>query len=78
MTLTEADIKNVMYGAIREMTRSNKYYYSGYRSHFTDDGKRLIAEMMDMYAEKIDTAIKEADDVRAKQMVFDTLKGETK
>ena len=76
--MTENDIKNIMYGAIRELTRSSKYYYSGYRSHFTEEGKKLMTEMMDLYAEKIDTAIKEADDARAKQMVFDTLKGEGK
>jgi len=76
--LTENDIKNIMYGAIREMTRDRRYFYAGYNSHFTDEGKRLMAEMMDLYAEKIDKAIKEADDARAKQMVFDTLKGEDK
>jgi uncharacterized protein (UPF0305 family) len=78
MNLTENDIKNIMYGAIRELTRSTKYYYSGYHSHFTEDGKRLITEMMDLYAEKIDKAIKAEDEQRSKDMVFNQLKGEGK
>jgi hypothetical protein len=78
MSLTENDIKNIMYGAVREMTRSTKYYYSGYHSHFTEEGKQLIAEMMDLYAEKINKAIKDADEQRSKDMVFNQLKGDSK
>ena len=74
--MTEADIKNLMYGSIRELTKTRTYYYNGYRSHFTDEGKRVISEMMDLYAEKISKAIEEADEARAKDMVFKTLKGE--
>lgn len=65
-----------MYGSIRELTKTRTYYYSGYRSHFTDEGKRVLSEMMDLYAEKISKAIEEADEARAKDMVFKTLKGE--
>lgn len=74
--MTEEDIKNLLYGSIRELTRTRSYYYNGYRSHFTDEGKKVISEMMDLYAEKINTAIKEADEARSKEMVFNTLKGE--
>ena len=74
--MTEDDIKNLMYGSIRELTKTRTYYYNGYRSHFTDEGKRVISEMMDLYAEKISKAIEEADEARAKDMVFKTLKGE--
>ena len=76
--MTEDDIKNLMYGSIRELTRTRAYYYNGYRSHFTDEGKRVLSEMMDLYAEKITVAIREADEQRSKDMVFNTLKGETK
>lgn len=76
--MTEEDIKNLMYGSIRELTRTRAYYYNGYRSHFTDEGKRVLSEMMDLYAEKINTAIEQADEARAKDMVFKTLKGEDK
>lgn len=75
--MTEADIKNLMYGSIRELTRNRTYYYdSAYRPHWTEDGKKVIGEMMDLYAEKITVAIKEADEQRAKDLVFNTLKGE--
>ena len=76
--MTEEDIKNVMYGSIRELMRERKYYYSGYHSHFTEEGRAVISEMVDMYSQKIEQAVKTDDEQRAKQMVFDTLKGETK
>lgn len=76
--MTEADIKNLLYGSIRELTKDRRYYYdSAYRPHWTEDGKRVVGELMDLYAEKIQVAIKQADEQRAKNMVFDTLK-ETK
>jgi hypothetical protein len=75
--VTEGDIKNLLYGSIRELTKDKRYYYeSTYRPHWTDDGKKVIAELMDLYAEKIQTAIKQADEQRAKDMVFKTLKEE--
>lgn len=75
MKVTEQDVKNLLYGSIRELTRNNKYYYdSAYRPHWTEDGKKVVSELMDLYAEKIITAIKQADEQRAKDMVFNTLK----
>lgn len=74
--MTEEDIKNLVYGSIRELTKNRTYYYNGYKSHFTDEGKRVMSEMMDLYADKITKAIEEADEARAKEMVFKTLKGE--
>lgn len=78
MNLTEQDIKNVLYGSIKELTQNRTYYYNGYRSHFTDEGKRVVNEMLDLYAEKIQQAIKDADDKRARDMVFNSLKEESK
>jgi hypothetical protein len=78
MAMTEQDIKNILYGSIRELTLDRKYYYNGYNSHFTDDGRQLITEMLDLYAGKIKDAIKTADEERSKQMVFDELKKENK
>lgn len=72
--MTEYDLKNIIYGSIRELTKDRKYYYNGYKSHFTDEGKQVIGNMMDLYAEKIGEAIKEADEARAKDLVFNTLK----
>ena len=77
MQLTEDDIKNLLYGSIRELTRDRRYYYdSSYRPHWTDAGKKVVGELMDLYAEKIQKAIAEADDQRAKETVMKTLKGE--
>lgn len=77
--MTENDIKTIIYGSIRELTRDRKYYYdSSYRPHFTEDGLKVVTEMLNLYAEKIQQAIKENDEARAKDMVFNTLKGENK
>lgn len=75
--MTEHDIKNVLYGAIRELTKDRTYYYpSSYRPHFTEEGHALIKDMMDLYAEKIQQAIQSADEQRAKDLVFNSLKDE--
>lgn len=78
MKLTEQDIKNIMYGTVKELSQNRNYFYNGYRSHWTDEGKRVIGEMMDLYADKIQEAIREADDIRAREMVFNSLKEENK
>lgn len=77
--MTEIDIKNVLYGSIRELTRNRTYYYdSSYRPHWTEEGKRVVGEMLDLYAEKIVQAIKEDDEARSKEMVMNALKEEIK
>ena len=68
--MNEDDIKNVLYGSIRELTKNQKYYYDGYRSHWTEEGRKVIADMLDLYAEKIIAAIKDADEQRSKDMVM--------
>jgi hypothetical protein len=55
--LTENDIKTILYGGIKELTQNSKYYYSGYRSHFTEEGKKVLIEMIDLYAAEIEKAI---------------------
>ena len=72
--MTEIDIKNLLYGSVRELTTNRHYFYSGYKPHFTEEGRRVLADMLDLYAEKIQEAIKEADDQRAKDMVIKELK----
>jgi hypothetical protein len=75
--VTENDIKNLMYGSIRELSKDSRYYYdNSYKPRWTEEGRKIIAEMMDLYAEKITLAIKHADEQRAKDMVFKTLKEE--
>lgn len=77
IAVTENDIKNIFYGSIRELTKERTYYYkSSYKPHFTDEGKKVVMDMLDLYAEKIQQAIEAADDQRAKDMVMKTLKGD--
>lgn len=73
--MTEEDIKNMLYGAVRELTRDRKYFYKGvFKSEFTDHGKEAICGMLDMYAGQIHEAI-EADDLkRSKELVLKKLK----
>ena len=73
--MTEEDIKNMLYGSVRELTRDRKYFYNGIiKSEFTDHGKEVINKMLDMYAPVIVEAIKEEDLARSKELVMKTLK----
>ena len=72
--MTETDIKNVLYGSVRELTLNKQYFYSGYKPHFTEEGRRVMADMLDLYAEKIQEAINVADEQRAKDLVIKELK----
>jgi hypothetical protein len=73
--MTEEDIKNVLYGAVRELTRDRKYFYKGvFKAEFTDKGKEVICGMMDMYAGQIYQAIEEDDLKRSKELVLKKLK----
>lgn len=76
MQLTEEDIKNVLYGSIREITKNRNYFYRGYHSHFTEEGYQLLKEMMDLYGEKIQSAIQNDDEARSKELVLKELKKE--
>ena len=73
--MNEEDIKNILYGAVRELTRDRKYFYKGvFKAEFTDRGKAVLCGMMDMYAGQIYEAI-EADDLkRSKELVLKKLK----
>lgn len=72
--MTEEDLKNIIYGSVRELVLNRKYFYSGYQSHFTEEGRRVLNEMLDLYAPKIESAIRQADDQRARDMVMKELK----
>lgn len=65
-----------MYGSIRELIQNRTYFYSGYHSHWTEEGRRVISDLMDLYGAKIDQAVKQADEDRAKKLVLDELKKE--
>ena len=74
-------IKDLTYGGISELMRNKNYYYfsnvgSNY-SHWTEDGKQALQEYMDLMAYKFHEAEQESLNKRAKEMVINSLKGET-
>jgi citrate lyase gamma subunit len=74
--MTEEDIKHLLYGSIKELMKDRKYFYDGIiTKNFTDEGKKVINEVLDMYSIKISKAQSEADDKRAKNLVIKELKG---
>lgn len=73
--MTEEDIKNLLYGAVRELTRNRKYFYKGiFKAEFTEHGKEVICSMLDMYAGQIHEAIEADDLARSKDLVMKKLK----
>ena len=76
LRMTEDDIKNAIYGSIRELTKSRKYYYDGYRPHWTEEGLKVIGEVINLYGEKIIEAVRHDDEARSKQILLKGLKGE--
>jgi len=74
--MTEDDIKNAIYGSMRELTKDRKYYYNGYRPHWTEEGLKVIGEIVNLYGEKIVEAIRADDETRSKQILLKGLKGE--
>lgn len=75
--MTENDIKNIIYGSIKELMNDRKYFYHGYKSHWTEDGKELVMELMDIYSDRILSAVYEADVQRSKDIVLQNLKGDS-
>jgi len=74
--MTEADFKNIFYGVVRELMKDSKYFYNGYQCHFTDEGKQILTDLLDLYAPSLIDAIREEDNERSKQLVLQGLKGE--
>lgn len=71
-------IKEFLYGGLEELLGNSKYYYysssgSSY-SHFTEEGKATVCELLELVAYKIRQAEDDSLDRRAKKMVMDNLK----
>lgn len=75
-------IKDFMYGGLMELVRNRKYYYySGVGStysHLTDEGKTALAEYMNMVSWKMIEAENNELNARSKEMIMNTLKGDSK
>ena len=65
-----------------ELVRNRKYYYySGVGStysHLTDEGKTALAEYMNMVSWKMIEAENNELNARSKEMIMNTLKGDSK
>lgn len=78
--MDRAGIKDLIYGAVRELIRNPDYYYhssvSERFSEWTPAGEKALIEHMTMMA----CLIKKADhaelEARARQLVMDTIKGD--
>jgi hypothetical protein len=74
----EAD-KDKVYGALKEFTRNQRLWRSSpvgrEYSHFTEEGREVIADMIQDILRTVDVLERKAIDQRAKEIVFETLKG---
>lgn len=76
--LTEKEIMFMLGGALKTLIKDKTYFY--YSSigisycHLTDEGRRAVAEMVDMLAPKLFEAMHKDDIERSKQLMMDELK----
>jgi hypothetical protein len=75
-------VRDLTYGGIMEILHNRRFYYhstvGAQYSHFTDEGKKVIAEYMQLMSYKMLEAEEAELNQRAKDMVLKTLKGENK
>jgi hypothetical protein len=73
-------IKDFMYGGIAELMRNRHYYYYSpvgvNYCHWTEEGKKALADYMTVVGWKILEAEESELDQRAKDMVLKNLKGD--
>ena len=77
--LAQAADKDKVYGALKEFTKNSRLWRSSpvgrEYCHLTDDGKQVIVDMMQDILRTVDVLERKALDQRAKEIVFETLKG---
>ena len=71
--------KGTVYGAMLEITKNPRLWRSSpvgrEYCHFTDEGKEVIVDLMQDLLRTVDAIDRKVLDQRAKDIVFDTLKG---
>jgi hypothetical protein len=70
-------LKELMYGGIEELLKNSRYYYHssigpGY-SHFTDEGKKNLAEFLDIVAHEMKKCRDAEDEQRSRELVIKEL-----
>jgi hypothetical protein len=77
--LAQAADKDKVYGALKEFTKNSRLWRSSpvgrEYCHLTEEGREVIADMIQDMLRTIDTLERKAVDQRAKEIVFETLKG---
>ena len=77
--LAQTADKDKVYGALKEFTKNEKLWRSSpvgrEYCYLTDEGKEVIVDMMQDILRTVDILERKALDQRAKEIVFDTLKG---
>ncbi len=74
-------IKDMFYSGMLELVKNRKYYYRGISQqycHLTEDGKAVLTDYFEIMGYKMLEAYEKDLDERAKNMVIQNLKGETK
>lgn len=77
---TKSSVKDVMYGSITELMNNRQFFYKSSiskwdYSHWTDEGKAEVANLMQFIAVEILRIEEQALEDKAKDMVMDKLKG---
>lgn len=77
--MEKSAIKDLLYGGVSELMKNHRYYYQSSvgKSYckWTDDGEQALKEFVTEITHFITEADKKELDVRAKQIVMDSLKG---
>lgn len=79
--LAQAADKDKIYGFLKEFVKNPKLWHSSTigrdYSHLTEEGREVVADMLQDMLRTVDILERKALDQRAKEIVFDTLKGKT-
>jgi hypothetical protein len=77
--LAQAADKDKVYGFLKEFTKNERLWRTSpvgrEYCHLTDEGKQVIVDTMQDILRTVDTLERKALDQRAKEIVFETLKG---
>lgn len=73
-------LKNILYGSIVELTSDRKYFHKSNidakYSYWTDDGEKVVMEILRDWTVKMIEEEKRSLDKQAKELVLKGLKGE--
>ena len=75
-------LKDFIYGGLMEIMNNRQYYYKssvgqGY-CHFTEEGEKALVEYMNLISWKMIEAENNELNARSKEMIMNTLKGDSK